>query len=133
MTAGPEKPRSVRENSKSLYAERSVAQAAPEETSSSPPSWPMQTSSLTASVQARTLGLRLRDLVAELGPDPGHDLRGRRARREEPRHAHLVELLDVRVGDDAAAEDHHVGGAALGQQVDDAAEQRHVRPGQARQ
>jgi hypothetical protein len=76
------------------------------------------------------LGLALGGFVAEFGPDPGHDLGGGRSWREDPGRAHPVELLDVRVGDDAAAEHDDVRGAAFGQQVDDAAEQRHVRPGE---
>ena len=49
------------------------------------------------------------------------------------RDAQLLELGDVGVGDDAAAEDDDVARVALGEQLDDPREQRHVRAGEDRQ
>src|SRR5215468_10330438 len=76
------------------------------------------------------LGLGRCYLVAELFPDPGDDLGGGRARREDPGHAHPVQFLDVLVRDDAAAEHHDVGGVPLLEQLDYTAEERHVRTGE---
>ena len=50
--------------------------------------------------------------------------------REDLRDAHPLQLRDIGVRDDAAAEHHHVVGATLAEQVDGTAEQRHVRAGQ---
>ena len=50
--------------------------------------------------------------------------------REHLGHADLLEDRDVLVGDDPAAEDHDVGGVALGEQLDQPLEERHVRPGE---
>src|SRR5215469_8153489 len=70
---------------------------------------------------------------AELGVHPVHDLLGGRAGREDPRDAHPLELRDVGLRDDAAAEHRDIGRVLLGQQLDHPGEQRHVRAGQDRQ
>src|SRR5487761_259598 len=70
---------------------------------------------------------------AEFGVHPVHDLLSRGTRREDLRHAQPLELADVGLRDDAAAEDRDVGRVALGQQLEHPREQRHVRAGQDRQ
>src|SRR5215472_1567715 len=52
--------------------------------------------------------------AAERRADPVHDLGRRRAGREDLRHPQLLKLGNVRVRDDAAAEDCDVGRIALG-------------------
>src|SRR5579875_631508 len=73
---------------------------------------------------------------AVLGPrrfqDPGDDVGGGRARGEDLGHAHLRELGDVGVRDDAAAEHHDVRGVLLVEQFDEAGEERHMSAGQHR-
>src|SRR5919108_307972 len=59
--------------------------------------------------------------------------RRRSARPEDLGDASLLQRGDVLARDDAAAEDQHVGRAALSQQLDDAREERHVRPRMDRQ
>src|SRR3954453_1213600 len=61
---------------------------------------------------------------------PVDDLRRRRAGGEDPGHAQLLQLRDVLVGDDAAAEDDDVVDAALTQQLGQPREQGHVRAGE---
>src|SRR5579885_1896394 len=61
------------------------------------------------------------------------DLGERRARTEHAVHARLLELGDVLVGDDAAAEDEDVLGPLLAQELHDLGEERQVRSGQGRQ
>src|SRR3954453_7959789 len=58
--------------------------------------------------------------------DPLHDAGRRRSRGEDLGDAHLLQRGDVGVGDDAAAEHHDVERVALAQQLEHAAEQRHV-------
>ena len=57
----------------------------------------------------------------------------RRARREERGDTDLLERGDVVIGDDAAAEHHHVAEAPLAQQLQHPAEQRHVRAREQRE
>ena len=64
---------------------------------------------------------------AKCAGHPAGDLAGGGAGGEDLGHAHLLEHRDVLVGDDPAAEDHDVGGVALGEQVDQLPEKRHVR------
>src|SRR5260370_18229401 len=58
---------------------------------------------------------------------PVDDALERRARGEELGHALLLQRGDVVVGDDAAAEDHDVGGLAPFQLLNDGGKQSHVR------
>jgi hypothetical protein len=62
--------------------------------------------------------------------DPGDDVGGGRAGREDLRHALGVQLGDVGIGDDAAAEHHDVTGVLFLEQLDNPREQGHVRAGQ---
>ena len=64
---------------------------------------------------------------------PAGDLGRGRAGREHLADAQLLEDGDVLLGDDPAAEDGDVRGVALGQEVDEGAEERHVRPGEDRE
>src|SRR5579875_3263149 len=65
---------------------------------------------------------------AQRRPHPVHDLLRRRSWREDPRHAHPLQLADVLVRDDAAAEHDDVGGVVLLQQLEHPGELGHVRP-----
>src|SRR5690606_39503867 len=62
---------------------------------------------------------------------PVDDRRGRRTRREDLRDALLLERRDVRLGDDAAAEDQDVRRVALLEQSDHGGEERVVQIGRA--
>ncbi len=65
--------------------------------------------------------------LPDVRPYPVHDGRRGRARREDLRDALLLQRRDVRLGDDAAAEDEDVLRVPLLQQVDDLREERVVR------
>src|SRR3954453_1685776 len=65
-----------------------------------------------------------------VGADPVHDLGRGGARREDAGDPELLELGDVLVRDDPAAEDHHVVDAPLAHQLAQPGEQRHVRTGE---
>src|SRR6476659_4210445 len=71
--------------------------------------------------------------VTDVGRDPSHDLVQWRTGREDLRDTGVLELRDVGVGDDPAAEDDHVVDVVGLQQFQGLGEQRHVRAGQDRQ
>src|SRR3954471_2673255 len=68
--------------------------------------------------------------LADVRAHPVDDRLHRRARGEDLPDAEALELVDVRLGDDPAAEHHDVLGAALAQELDDAGEERHVGAGE---
>ena len=71
--------------------------------------------------------------LADVLAHPLDDRHRRGAGREDLRDAERLELRDVVLGDDPAAEDDDVVGAALAQQLHHPGEQRHVGAGQHRQ
>src|SRR6266496_4134626 len=70
---------------------------------------------------------------ADVGAYPLDDVLHRGAGREDLCDADSLQLGDVGVRDDAAAEHHHVGDVLLGEQLHGLGEQGHVRAGQHRE
>src|SRR5215218_3597282 len=98
-------------------------------TRGTPATWTATTTASPANETQRPVRLTGGDVLA----DPLHDGRRRGARGEDLGHPELLQLGDVRVRDDPAAEHDDVLCVALLQQLDDPGEQRHVRAGEHRE